>query len=109
MAWATAELRALLAGGVTVLADHAEQLNRWSAEVLERARSGPDPSAIVRTLLTAPPGARPEEVARLEPLEEAALRPPFACPDRLLHLREDAVRLLWVRTAGDCRRGSTLR
>ncbi|WP_437504203.1 protein kinase domain-containing protein [Sorangium sp. So ce1099] len=100
MAWAAAELRALLAGGVTVLADDAEQLDRWSAEVLERARSGPGPSAIIRALLAAPPGARPEEVARLEPLEEAALGRLFAGPDRLLHLREDAARLLWARTEG---------
>lgn len=34
------------------------------------------------------------------PLGEDALRPLFAGPDRLLHLREDAARALWARTEG---------
>ncbi|WP_437627889.1 protein kinase domain-containing protein [Sorangium sp. So ce1151] len=95
-----ADVRAALAAGVVVLADDAERLDRWSTAVLDRCREGPGSGAIVRALLAAPPGAPADEVARLDPLDEAALRALFAGPDRLLHLREDAARLLWARTEG---------
>jgi hypothetical protein len=39
-----------------------------------------------------------------EPLAEEALRGLFAVPDRLLHLREDAARVLWRRSGGVPRR-----
>ncbi|WP_437586794.1 protein kinase domain-containing protein [Sorangium sp. So ce1000] len=99
-AWVEAELRSVLARGVVVLADDAEGLDRWSAAVLDRVRSGR--GTIVRALLAAPSGAREEaaDVVWLGPLDETALRPLFAGPDRLLHLREDAARALWERTEG---------
>ncbi|WP_437631119.1 protein kinase domain-containing protein [Sorangium sp. So ce854] len=99
-AWVEAELRSVIARGVVVIADDAERLDPWSAGVLDRVRSGQ--GTIVRALLAAPSGAREEvaDVAWLHPLDEPALRPLFAGPDRLLHLREDAARALWERTEG---------
>ncbi|XXX78722.1 serine/threonine-protein kinase [Sorangium sp. So ce134] len=103
-AWMEAGVRAALAAGVVVLIDDAERLDRWSAAVLdrcgERSFGGAGSGVIVRALLAAPPGAQADEVAQLAPLDEAALRTLFAGPDRLLHLREDAARMLWARTEG---------
>ncbi|WP_433928233.1 protein kinase [Sorangium cellulosum] len=99
-AWVETELRSVIARGVVVLADDAERLDPWSAAVLGRARSGQ--GTIVRAFLAAPSDARKDaaNVAWLYPLDEPALRPLFAGPDRLLHLREDAARALWERTEG---------
>ncbi|MDP2314500.1 MAG: protein kinase [Pseudomonadota bacterium] len=85
-------LRETLAGGTVVLVDDAEELDTWSAELLERGRAE---GAIVRAWRQAPGKAFP-----LAPLTESALRSLFHGPDRLLHLREDAARALVVRTGG---------
>ena len=91
-------LQSTLTAGVIVLADDADQLDPWSAAIMNRCRGGA--GVIVRALPAAPPGALTGEVALLEPLDEPALRPLFAGPDRLFHLREDAARSLWERTEG---------
>ncbi|WP_437287594.1 protein kinase domain-containing protein [Sorangium sp. So ce406] len=98
IAWAEGQLRAVLAGGAVVLADDAPSIDPWSAAILDRCRAGR--GTVVRALPAAPEGAGPEDVARLDPLEMAALLPLFAGPDRLLHLREDGARALWERTEG---------
>ncbi|MES2643727.1 MAG: serine/threonine-protein kinase [Myxococcota bacterium] len=85
-------LRETLAGGTVVLVDDAEDLDPWSAELLDRGRTN---GAVIRAWRS-PPG----EARALVPLTEAALRPLFHGPDRLLHLREDATHALLVRTAG---------
>lgn len=100
-AWVGGALRAALEGGLVLLVDDAEQVDRWSAAVIERCRTGA--GTVVRAFAAAPaapPDAGKGEVVRLEPLDEAALRPLFAGPDRLFHLREDAARALWERTEG---------
>lgn len=96
-------LRNALARGLVVLADPADRLDRWSAAALERCRSS---GAIVRVLSGPSPSPEPggergdEGAIRLTPLDEEALRPLFAGPDRIFHLRSDAARILWARTAG---------
>jgi hypothetical protein len=93
-----ARLRAALAEGAIVFADDAERLDPVSAAVLDSCRAAR--GTIVRALLSPPPGAGPEDIAELSPLDEAALRLLFAGPDRLFHFREDAARLLRARTEG---------
>lgn len=93
-----ARLRAALAEGVVVFADDADRLDPCAGAVLDSCRAAR--GTIVRALLSLPPGARPEDIAVLEPLDEAALRPLFAGPDRLFHFREDAAWLLRGRTEG---------
>lgn len=85
-------LRETLAGGTVVLVDDAEDLDPWSAELLEKGRAE---GAVIRAWRS-PPG----DACALTPLTEASLRPLFHGPDRLLHLREDAAHALLVRTAG---------
>ncbi|WP_438035771.1 protein kinase domain-containing protein [Sorangium sp. So ce204] len=100
-AWAAGQLQQALADGVVILADDADRLDPWSAAVLERCRAGE--GALVRAFAggpRAPSGSPHADVIALEPLDEAALRPLFAGPDRLFHLREDAARALWERTEG---------
>ncbi|MGK3965289.1 protein kinase [Sorangium sp. So ce118] len=100
-AWAAGQLQQALADGVVILADDAERLDPWSAAILERCRAGE--GALVRAVAgvpRAPPGSPRADVIALGPLDEAALRPLFAGPDRLFHLREDAARALWERTEG---------
>ncbi|WP_437950748.1 serine/threonine-protein kinase [Sorangium sp. So ce296] len=102
-----AEVRQALAGGAVLLADDAEQLDRASLNVLAACRAA---GTIVRVRGTAPlpdegpPDHRhpdhPEETLTLSPLREEHLRGLFAGPDRLLHLREDAARVLHMRTEG---------
>ncbi|WP_437985161.1 protein kinase domain-containing protein [Sorangium sp. So ce117] len=99
--WALGQLQQALADGAVILADDADRLDPWSAAILERCRAGE--GALVRAFAGAPrasPGSAPADVIALEPLDEAALRPLFAGPDRLFHLREDAARALWERTEG---------
>ena len=98
IAWAEGALRAELASGTVVLADDAERLDPWSAEIIERCRGGP--GVVIRALVSRPPEALPDDVVELSALDEASLSPLFAGPDRLFHLREDAARALWERTDG---------
>ena len=141
-AWITDSIQQEIRGGAVLVADDAEQLDRWSVAVLSLC--SPGPGAIVRARLAkagdtviAPPSApatpaapaappapaapaapaAPPAVAvpamgqatsppcgplivPLAPLDEASLRPLFAGPDRLFHLREDGARVLWERTLG---------
>ncbi|WP_437970911.1 serine/threonine-protein kinase [Sorangium sp. So ce260] len=111
-------LREALDSGVVLVADDVHRLDPWSAAALERCRPGggallhaggasmPAASAPAAAApaeaapAAAVPGGAPPERIVLRPLEEEALRPLFAGPDRLFHLREDAARALWQRTAG---------
>ncbi|AUX41101.1 uncharacterized protein SOCE26_025060 [Sorangium cellulosum] len=97
-AWAAGQLRQALDDGVVIVADDADRLDPWSAAILERCRAGG--GALVRSFSGAAAGAARVDVVALGPLDEAALRPLFAGPDRLFHLREDAARTLWERTEG---------
>lgn len=95
-------LRSTLSEGAILLVDDAEQIDRMSAEALARCRNA---GAIVRAfsdhkLITSPPAVGGEDLVRLTPLCEVDLRSLFAGPDRLLHLREDAARVLLQRTDG---------
>ncbi|MDI1479275.1 serine/threonine-protein kinase [Polyangium sp. y55x31] len=98
LAWANDALSRALAERAVLFADDAEQLDPWSASILARHRKGP--GVIVRALVSPPPGASPDEIVEVPPLDEAALAPLFAGPDKLFHLREDAARALWERTDG---------
>jgi hypothetical protein len=89
-------LRTALAGGDVLLVDDADRLDAWSAAAIERARA--EPGTIVRA--RSPGAAISPDAVRIDPLDEAALRPLFAGPDRLFHLREDAARALRERTGG---------
>lgn len=98
MAWAEEALSRQLAAGTILLVDNAEEVDEWSAAVLARCRA--KPGAMLRASLTVPPNIPPHEIVHIPLLDEVALRPLFAGPDRLLHLREDAARALWDRTNG---------
>lgn len=82
-----AEARALVADRV-VLADDADEIDRWTLDALRE-------TPLLAATRVDRPGALP-----LGPLPEAALRPLFAGPDRLLHLVEDPARVLHRRTGG---------
>jgi hypothetical protein len=88
-------LSALLAEGAALFVDDVERIDRASAAALARCRAR---GCVVRAFVT-PSDAAPGD-AQLAALDEAALRPLFAGPDRLLHLREDAARALFARTEG---------
>ncbi|MDI3289400.1 serine/threonine-protein kinase [Polyangium sp. 15x6] len=75
-----------------LLATNSDERPRSAAEVAEVLRGG----GASRT-----PSAVQAIIASDKPIEEADLRTLFAGPDRLLHLREDAARLLFSRTGGD--------
>ncbi|WP_437570129.1 protein kinase domain-containing protein [Sorangium sp. So ce542] len=104
------EVPAVVAGVIDrMLAPRPEDRFRSASEVLAALRGQPGvaleggqrgPGTAVRALLGLPPDAQEDEIERLDPVDEAALRPLFAGPDRLFHLREDAARALWERTAG---------
>jgi hypothetical protein len=92
-----------------LLARHANDRFHSAKEVLAALHGdasvavilgGAAPGAIVRALLSLPIGAKPEDVPAKGPLDEPTLRLMFSGPDRLFHVREDAARLLWERTAG---------
>jgi serine/threonine protein kinase len=89
------EARRALAAGHVLLVDNASQVDPWSARVLLRSR---DAGVIIRAL-DAPEGSGSSAV-QLARLQEADLRSLFMGPDRLLHLREDAAKLLFQRTEG---------
>lgn len=88
-------VRAALAAGTIFLVDDASRIDRWSAEVLARVRGA---GVVIRALEDADGGGA--RTVRLRPLTEAELRSVFAGPDRLLHLREDAARVLFQSTEG---------
>jgi eukaryotic-like serine/threonine-protein kinase len=87
-----ARIRTVLAAGTVVLADDADRLDAWSAAALERCR---DAGGVVRAY-----GAGRAGAVDLPLLAEEDLRALFAGPDRVLHLREDAAREMWLRTGG---------
>jgi hypothetical protein len=87
-----ARVAARLAEGVVVVADDAERLDRWSAAVVERCRG----SGAVLRVTDSPQG----DCIRIAALSEEDLRPLFAGPDRIFHLREDGAHELWRRTGG---------
>ncbi len=90
-------LAAQLAGGTVLLIDELDRIDHWTASVLARQAAG---APAVRVI---PEGWRSNdscEIVRLVALDEAELRPLFAGPDRIFHLREDAARFLWARTGG---------
>ncbi|MEZ4311708.1 MAG: serine/threonine-protein kinase [Polyangiaceae bacterium] len=95
-----AQLRNALAEGSILLADDVERLDRLSAAVLARCL---DAGCIVRAFgeKGPDPGVAAERRVNLVPLQEADLRSLFAGPDLLLHLREDAARVLHRRTGGN--------
>jgi tetratricopeptide (TPR) repeat protein len=87
-----------------MLARRPEERPRSAIEVLSvlQGEPGSEPSRIgpgrlLEILAVASAG---EAAALLAPLDEPSLRALFAGPDRLLHLREDAARALWIRTEG---------
>jgi len=88
-------LSAVLVDGAALFVDDVERIDRASAAAIERCRRR---GFVVRAIATKADAA-PADV-RLAALDEAALRPLFAGPDRLLHLREDAARALFTRTEG---------
>ncbi|XXY45976.1 protein kinase [Sorangium sp. So ce269] len=102
-----AEVRQVLVGGAVLLADDAEQIDRASLAVLAACR---DAGTTVRVRSTASlPGDGSadhgslralQDTLTMSPLCEEHLRELFAGPDRLLHLREDAARVLHLRTKG---------
>ena len=83
-------LRSLLEAGVVLVADDPERLDAWSRAALARAAGA---------VLSADPHGPGAEL-RIAPLTEQDLRPLFAGPDRLHHLREDTARELHGRTGG---------
>lgn len=91
-------VRQALGGGAVIMADDGDRIDRATLSVLDACR---DAGPIVR-VWCAP--AAPEGALTLAPLREEHLRDLFAGPDRLLHLREDAARLLFLRTEGLPRR-----
>ena len=113
----TARLRAALSDGHALLVDDFAELDAASRAVLELVRaSGPVVRALPEPAAGDPqsrrdgggpesrpgggPESRPGDVVRILPLTELDLRSLFAGPDLLLHLREDAARILHERTAG---------
>ena len=91
------QLGELLAGGAVLLVDDAAAMDAASGAAIARCRRAgavlevwPEPGTDEEGTLVVPLG----------PVDEHALRALFAGPDRLLHLQEDAARVLWLRTDG---------
>jgi hypothetical protein len=98
-------MRARLTRAVTPLAQVAPGVPAAVARLVDRllARAPEDRPRSAEDVLAELQGAPGllEGVALPETaVAEAALRPLFAGPDRLFHLREDAARELWTRTQG---------
>ena len=81
-------LRARLAAGDVLVVDVTDGIDAWSLSLVAHTR---DAGAVIRVVDS--PGA-----VRLERVDATALAPLFHGPDRVLHLREDAVLLLAART-----------
>lgn len=88
LADAEARLRARLDAGDALLVDEPKRLDRWSRALLTRVGGA---------ILFAEPGPDPVTLA---PLTAIHLRPLFAGPDLLFHLREDGAAALEARTGG---------
>ncbi|UQA60264.1 serine/threonine-protein kinase [Polyangium aurulentum] len=87
-----------LAGGVVLLVDELDRIDRWSRAVIARRGGGMRAVRVIPEDWTSnDPGA---EIVRLKALDEGELRPLFVGPDRIFHLREDAAKFLWARTGG---------
>jgi eukaryotic-like serine/threonine-protein kinase len=89
-----------LSAGTVILIDDAEPIDRWSAAALAQCRTAGPILWAVRVAEHGEHPARVWPVAHLAPLTEAEIRPLFAGPDRIFHLRTDAARALWTRTGG---------
>jgi predicted Ser/Thr protein kinase len=96
-----AQLAEALSAGLVLLADDEEELDRWSAAIIERQREKGRVARVrpARSNAHAEAAERPVEVA-VAALEEAELTALFEGPDRIFHLRTDAARVLWMRTGG---------
>jgi eukaryotic-like serine/threonine-protein kinase len=90
-------VRAALASGLVIVVDDVEWIDRASARSIERCR---DAGTVVRALRSDSVAEPSQDRVALEPIREEDLRSLFQGPDRLLHLREDAARLLHRRTGG---------
>jgi len=88
----SSRVAARLAEGVIVVADDSDRLDRWSAATLQSCRGA---GAVLRVTDSPQDGC-----IRLAELSEEELRPLFAGPDRIFHLREDGAHELWRRTGG---------
>ncbi|HRI64053.1 MAG TPA: serine/threonine-protein kinase [Polyangium sp.] len=81
-----------------LLATHAVDRPKSAAEVAHRLREGSIPS---NRRLNVPSFSRQLADVQGRSLEEVQLRALFSGPNRLLHLQEDAARVLFARTGGD--------
>ena len=90
LAVAEDRLRERLRDGVVVVADHYHRLDRWSRSLIERSLGD---GSVLRAADT--PGA-----LRLELFSATLLKELFWGPDLVLHLCEDAARILFERTHG---------
>jgi serine/threonine protein kinase len=81
-----------------LVAMHAVERPKSAAEVAYRLRERAVPS---NRRISVPPFARQLCDTDVQVLDELRLRDLFSGPNRLLHLPEDAARLLYARTAGD--------
>lgn len=88
-------LEALLRGGVVVIADDLDRVDPLSRAALEAVRGE---GAVLRALDAQHPDAVVAE--HLGPLDPAALATLFDAPERLFHLRSDAVDALLDATGG---------
>lgn len=96
--WAEVELSRLLSGGTILIVDDVEQVDPWSADVIDRCR--PKSGSVIRAFLSPPSNISPDDIVAIPSVDESSLRMLFAGPDRLFHLREDAAQALWERTNG---------
>lgn len=87
-------LESALGMGTVVVADLTRAIDRWSRRCLDARRPhGPVLRAVEESEADA-------DAVHLQSLSEGELRQLFHGPDRLLHRREDAARLLHARTEG---------
>lgn len=99
-----------LGGPVRPIREIAPTLPPTIASVIDRllAKRPEDRYASAAEVIAALRGESPPTLSQTNsPLDERALIPFFAGPDRLFHLREDAARILFERTDGDVTRIET--